>query len=475
MSGIDPHVFVIFGGTGDLARRKLIPALVRALRARDALGRCVLLGVATRERSDESYREAVTEALSAAGMADTATREWVARAVHYQAVRGEDGYRELGRRLLDLEAGTPTGGNRVFYLALPPAVFPAAIGGLGEAGLAHGPGWTRLVVEKPFGSDLASAEALNTVIHRFFDERDVYRIDHYLGKETVQNLLAFRFANPVFEGSWNRDRVEAVDITVAETLGIEARAGYYEAAGVVRDMVQNHLTQLLALVAMEPPVAFDAERIRNEKVKVVEAIAPIDLRNVAVGRYEAGRIDGTPVPGYREEPGVAPDSTTPTFVSLTLGVDTWRWHGVPFRLRTGKRLPRRVTTITVTFRKAPLCFFHGERDACLVEPNRLVLELQPDEGFALSFNVKRPGTALAVDRRELDFAYAEAYHRLPDAYETLVVDVIEGDQTLFVRADEVEASWRVYTPLLEVLPAPTPYPAGTWPFGGEPALTPVHP
>ncbi|MEA3510955.1 MAG: glucose-6-phosphate dehydrogenase, partial [Actinomycetota bacterium] len=302
----------------------------------------------------------------------------------------------------------------------------------------------------------------NGVVDEFFDESQVYRIDHYLGKETVQNLLSFRFANPMFESVWNRDRVESIEITVAEDLGVGPRAAYYESAGALRDMVQNHLTQVLALIAMEPPISFDADQIRTEKVKVIEAIAPIQRDNVVYGQYDAGEIDGAAVPGYREEEDVAPDSRTPTFAGLKLEIDTWRWTGVPFYLRTGKRLPKRLTQIAVTFQQPPHCIFHGRRDSCVVNSNVLLITLQPDEGFTLSFNVKAPGGTFALDSQVLSFSHDDVYGRLPDAYQTLILDIIEGDQTLFVRSDEVDASWRLYDPLLGYDPEPHRYAAGTW-------------
>ena len=463
MSEVDRHVFVIFGGTGDLARRKLIPSLYRLITANGIADRCILLGVAPTDLDDAAYRTWARSALEKTGLDDADLEGWCNENVFYQTLDPDPGSHErLRGRIETIEADRHLPGNRVFYLALPPSVFPDAITGLGEAGLNESPGWTRLVIEKPIGTDLESAGELNALVHGFFDETQVYRIDHYLGKETVQNLLAFRFANPMFESVWNRERVESVEITVAEDLGIGTRAGYYETAGALRDMVQNHLTQVLALVAMEPPSSFDAERIRNEKVKVVEAIAPIRRENVVFGQYDAGSIDGVAVPGYRDEEGVAVNSRTPTFVGLKLEVDTWRWRGVPFYLRTGKRLPKRLTQIAVTFQRPPLCIFHGERDACVVNPNVLLITLQPDEGFTLQFNVKAPGEALMLDSQALGFSHGTVYGTLPDAYQALILDVIEGDQTLFVRADEVAASWRLYDPLLSDITEPHRYDAGTW-------------
>jgi len=462
-SSIDRHIFVIFGGTGDLARRKLIPSLYRLITENDVADRCILLGVATRELDDDDYRTWTRDALRDTGHDDADLEAWCDANVFYQKLGRDSGsYEELRRRIESIESDRDFPGNRAFYLALPPPVFPTAIAGLGEVGLSESPGWTRLVIEKPIGTDLESARELNALVHEFFSESQVYRIDHYLGKETVQNLLSFRFANPMFESVWNRDRVESIEITVAEDIGVGTRAGYYESAGALRDMVQNHLTQVLALVAMEPPISFDADQIRTEKVKVIEAIAPIRRENVVLGRYDEGEIDGTTVPGYLDEDGVAPDSRTPTFVGLKLEVDTWRWRGVPFYLRTGKRLPKRLTQIAVTFQRPPLCIFHGHRDSCVIDPNVLLITLQPDEGFTLSFNVKAPGETFALDSQLLSFSHSDVYGRLPDAYRTLILDVIEGDQTLFVRSDEVEASWSLYDPLLDYHPQPFPYSAGTW-------------
>ncbi len=463
MTTVDRHLFVIFGGTGDLARRKLIPSLYRLITENGIADRCVLLGVASRDLDDTAYRVSARDALADSGLDDADLEAWCDENVHYQRLGSDRGaYDDLRRRIEAIESEHNLPGNRAFYLALPPPVFPVAVAGLGRAGLNRSPGWTRLVIEKPIGTDLESALDLNGVVHEFFDESQVYRIDHYLGKETVQNLLSFRFSNPMFESVWHRDRVESVEITVAEELGVGTRAGYYESAGALRDMLQNHLTQVLALVAMEPPISFDADQIRSEKVKVIEAIAPIRRENVVFGQYTAGTIDGVPVPGYREENGVDADSRTPTFVGLELEVDTWRWQGVPFYLRTGKRLPKRLTQIAVTFQRPPLCIFHGHRDSCAIGPNVLLITLQPDEGFSLSFNVKAPGENFALDSQVLSFSHSDVYGRLPDAYQTLILDVIEGDQTLFVRSDEVEASWRLYDPLLDYEPDPYPYESGTW-------------
>ncbi len=474
MPEVDRHLFVIFGANGDLARRKLLSSLYGVVTTTGIEDRCVVLGVSPSNLADPTFREWVVSALVEADHDPRQAAEWCDRYVFFEQVdRGASSYDGLRLRIEELEAEMDLPGNRVFYLALPPQAFPDVIDTLGGSGLNSSSGWTRLVIEKPFGTDLASARALNEIVGRHFTESQVYRIDHYLGKETVQNLLTFRFSNPLFESVWNRDRIASVEITVAEAIGIEGRASYYDSAGVVRDMVQNHLTQLLALVAMEPPISFDADHIRNEKVKAVEAVAPIDPNRVVFGQYTAGTVNAVPVPGYQEEEGVPPDSATPTFVDVELEVDTWRWQGVPFRLRTGKRLAKRLTEVTVTFRRPPLCIFHGRRDDCEVKPDVLEVTLQPDEGFTLHFNVKAPGQALTLDTQALRFSYGEAYRALPDAYQTLILDIMEGDQTLFVRSDEVEESWQLWEPLLNGHGRPRPYQAGTWGPGSVSGSSPL--
>ena len=456
---VDPHLFVIIGASGDLTKRKLLPALYEMI-TRQGLGDdCRILGVSGSPYDDDSFRVAAREALEDAGYSDADLGAWCDRSLHYERARGEFGAVADRIEALESEYGLP--GNRVLYLALPPKAFPPAIEGLGKAGLSAGPGWTRLVIEKPFGRDLDSARDLNALVHAHFDEEQVYRIDHYLGKETVQNLLVFRFANALFESSWNRDRVKSVQITVSEDQGIGTRAGYYEDAGALRDMVQNHLTQVFTLIAMEPPVAFEAQAIRDEKVKVLRSITKIDEDAVVFGRYTAGEVDGEAVPGYHEEAGVAADSTTETFVALRLDVDNWRWQGIPFYLRSGKRLPRRLTQIVVTFRDTPVYFF-TKAGSDEVRSNKLVITLQPDEGFRLFFNVKAPEDQVRLETRPFHFSYREAFGELPGAYETLIFDVLTGDQTLFVRGDEVEESWRLFTPLLDAKPDFHTYEAGTW-------------
>ncbi len=457
-------LFVILGGTGDLSRRKLFPALSSLMRQGLIDESSLLLGVARdTEHNDESFRALIREALLSRGLSPDDVGRWCEACLRYQTIgkgAAED-FRALASRIEALEREHQLSGNRVLYLALPPGAYPGTITGLGEAGLNRSPGWTRLVIEKPFGSDLTSARDLHQLVHSYFEESDIYRLDHYLGKETVQNLLVFRFSNPIFESLWNRDRVQSIQITVAEELGIEQRASYYEQAGATRDMVQNHLTQLVTLVGMEVPSTFSAAAVRYEKTKVLRSIAPVLSHDVVFGQYARGTINGREVPGYLEEPGVAPDSRTETFVAMKLEVDTWRWQGVPFYIRTGKRFPQRLTQIAVTFRRPPVYMFDS-LGFCPITSNVLLLSLQPDEGFSLFFDVKKPGEPFMVETVPLTFRYGETFGALPDAYETLLLDVLTGDQTLFVHADEVEGSWQIYTPILEKGLDLHPYQAGTW-------------
>ncbi len=466
----EPSVFIIFGATGDLAKRKILPALWQ-LYAQGATAKgCAIIGT-SRDASidDAKYRDDVVESVTGAHKdADQAkVRAWAEKWVFFQPA--DKDLNPLKARVEAVEQSLNLPGNRAFYLSLPPSVFPGTVQHLGEIGLNKGPAgtWTRIVIEKPFGRDLATARALNEVVHSTFDEHQVYRIDHYLGKETVQNLLVFRFANAMFESVWDRDHVESVMITVAEELGIESRAGYYESAGALRDMVQSHLTQLMTLVAMEVPAAMDADSIRAEKLKVIRSVRPLDADDAVLGQYEAGEVNGQKVPGYREEAGVAPDSRTDTFAAIRLNVENWRWQGVPFYLRTGKRMPKRLTEIEIKFRRAPVWMFRGQasrQDAPGAELHRntLLVTLQPDEGFSLYFDVKAPGDPFRIQRLPLHFNYAEVFSASPEAYETLMRDVLVGDQTLFVHAAEVEASWALYAPLLDGRRAVYPYQAGTW-------------
>ncbi len=456
---VEPALFVILGATGDLARRKLFPALAHLV-SRGLVGdQFLVLGAARGSHlDDESYRamaRAIVDAVQPKPL------RWCDACVFYQPVDGDSDYERLKQRIEEIERDHDMPGNRVFYLALPPAAFGPTLEALGRAGLAKSPGWTRVVIEKPFGRDLESARLLNAVAHRYFDESQIFRIDHYLGKDTVQNILVFRFANAMFESLWNRDHIESVRLTVAESLGVEQRAGYYEEAGALRDMVQNHATQVATLVAMEVPAAYNAEAIRAEKVKVLATATAISPRDVVFGQYTAGVIDGQPVPSYRQESGVAPDSKTETYVALRLAFDNWRWQGVPFFIRTGKRLPERLTQVDIAFRRPPVCLFQS-LGAEQMHSNLLRIVLQPNEGFSLYFDVKAPGDPLRLKALPLRFEYEEAFGPLPDAYETLILEILTGDQTHFVHAAWVEASWALYTPLLQGGVDIRPYPAGSW-------------
>ncbi len=462
---VDPHIFVVFGGTGDLMRRKLLPAIYHLYNRYSLSEGFKVLGISrSTDLDDESYRAFAQDALNEfIGESPEATSSWCNSCLHFQSIgkgKPED-FANVKAKIeaIEEEAGLP--GNRVFYLALAPIAFPSTTTGLGNVGLNKSPGWTRIVIEKPFGKDLDSARELNATIHQHFDESQVYRIDHYLGKETVQNLLAFRFANPIFESIWNRDRVQNVQITVAEELGVGTRAGYYDKAGALRDMVQNHLTQLMTLTAMEAPATFDADAIRDEKVKVLRSIKPIESSDVIFGQYGPFYNNGQTEPGYLQEDGVAKGSRTETFVGLRLEIANWRWQGVPFYIRTGKRLRRRITQIVVTFNKPPISLFQ-KYEGFHIDSNRLILTLQPDEGFDLHFDVKTPGQGMNLQRQNLRFRYADQFGALPDGYETLLHDIMMDDQTLFVRGDEVEVAWELYEPLLNLSVPRFQYEVGDW-------------
>ncbi len=470
-------VMVVFGAGGDLTRRKLVPALIN-LRRGGLLADATRVVAMTRPGVEEmGFRAKLLDDASSflePGLAAD-ERGWLD--THLSLIFGdlddpatyEDLRVELDRLAL---------GHALFYMAVPPTLFGQIAKGLGAAGLNQGtvpgsnePAWRRIVVEKPFGRDVATARALNQELASAFSEPQIYRIDHYLGKETVQNLMVFRFANGIFEPIWNRRYIDNVQITVAEAVGVEGRGGYYETAGALRDMVQNHLFQLLALTAMEPPNSFEADRVRDERVKVLRSIRPFTPElvghDVVRGQYIAGAVDGKPSVGYREEPTVAPTSDTETYVALKLLIDNWRWADVPFYLRTGKRLARRVSEIAIRFKSPPLLLFRDAACATQVVPNTLIVRIQPDEGIALRFQAKLPGPDLSVGLVRMDFKYADYFGATPSTgYETLLYDVMTGDQSLFHRADMVETGWEVVAPILDTW-AKTPdgvepYPASSW-------------
>ncbi len=473
----EPASLVIFGATGDLAKRKLLPA-VFGLWQDGLLGSAFnVVGVGRQEMTDEQFRDYALEALKTSKETDTpqpGALEKFRELLYYEFgdFGGDEVYERVKTQLDEAEEAHGGRKNALFYLSTPPSLFEPISNGLGRTGLQQqDEGWRRIIIEKPFGRDLASARHLNDVIHQFWDESQVYRIDHYLGKETVQNLMAIRFGNAIFEPLWNRSYVDHVQITNSEDLGLEGRAGYYEEAGVVRDMLQNHLMQVFALSAMEPPAAFDADSIRDEKVKVLRAVRRIPVERVpevAVrGQYGSGLLDGAKVPGYREEPGVQPDSATPTYVALKLEVDNWRWEGVPFYIRSGKRLPKKVTEIAVVFKRPPLGLFPGG-----LERNVLAFRIQPDEGVSLKFSSKTPGQENVLREVVMDFRYDAFGAQLESPYSRLLLDAMLGDATLFPRADEVDQAWQIVSGILQAWDNASPsaikptdfpnYDAGTW-------------
>jgi len=485
-----PQAFslVIFGASGDLTRRKLFPALYALAHDNLLPERFAVIGFARREMSHDAFREEMRAAVNEHSRLRPVRPEiWdrLARGIYYLPGAFEDpaGYGALRKLLTDVEARYATCGNRVFYLATPPGSYTAVVDQLGAAKLvsepwpdlsaADWPCWSRIIVEKPFGHDLATAAALNVEIHRVFHESQVFRIDHYLGKETVQNILTFRFGNSIFEPLWNRRYVDHVQLLVAEDIGVGGRGGYYDAAGAARDMVQNHMLQLLSLVAMEPPATFAAEAVRDEKVKVLRAIRPIADAAAVRGQYVRGTARGKRVPAYSDEPRVAEGTTTETYAALRLEIDNWRWAGVPFYLRTGKALAKQVTEVTIQYRRPPLLLFQhashpGHTPGDEIEPNRLTLRIQPDEGISLRVGLKPPGPKISLVPARLGFVYRDTFGVDPtEAYERLLLDCMLGDSTLFIRRDEVETAWGLVTPLLEAWAAAAAgglayYPAGSW-------------
>jgi glucose-6-phosphate 1-dehydrogenase len=464
----DPCILVIFGASGDLTQRKLFPALYSLAYRRLLPEQFAVVGAARSEETDEEFQERMKEAVQKHSRDEFRDDVWerLADGMRYVAMdfADEEGEDRLAETLTELDEERGTRGNRVYYLATPPTVFATVVKAIGKRRRTKG--WTRLIIEKPFGRDLASARELNEVVEKYFDESEVFRIDHYLGKETVQNMLVLRFANGIFEPIWNRQFVDHIQITVAESIGIEGRAAYYEQAGAIRDIFQNHLLQLLAITAMEPPIDFTADSVRNEKVKVLRALHTPGPKSVVRGQYGRGFVEGQEVPGYRDEEGVDPRSMTETYVAAKLYVDNWRWADTPFYVRMGKRLPRRETTIAIQFKRAP----HPPFEELATEglrPNVLIVHVQPDEGVSLAIGVKVPGLGMTIRTVHMDFLYGGAFRTgLPEAYERLILDAMLGDATLFTRIDEVEEQWSLVDAIIAAWardrPAFPNYPAGTW-------------
>jgi glucose-6-phosphate 1-dehydrogenase len=465
----EPCTIVIFGASGDLTERKLMPALYSLAFRRLLPEHFAVVGVARSEESDDGFREGMRTAIERFARDPFRQEIWdeLAAGMRYLQLNAMDD--ESGRRLADLlrsvDEERGTNGNRLYYFAVPPAAFEPLVGMV--AGMpSEGGGWNRLIVEKPFGHDLASARELNELVTQHFTEQEIFRIDHYLGKETVQNMLALRFANGIFEPIWNRQFIDHIQITVAESMGIEGRAAFYEKAGAIRDIFQNHLLQLLAITAMEPPSDFTADSVRNEKVKVLRSLHTPGPKSVVRGQYGRGFVEGAEVPGYREEEGVAPDSQTETFVAAKLYVDNWRWADTPFYVRMGKRLPRRETTIAIQFKRAP----HPPFEEVSVEglrPNVLLIHVQPDEGLSLAIGAKMPGQGMTIRTVHMDFLYGSQFREgLPEAYERLILDAMLGDATLFTRADEIEEQWALVDAIVagwaRDRAAFPNYAAGTW-------------
>jgi glucose-6-phosphate 1-dehydrogenase len=473
----DPCTMVIFGAGGDLTKRKLLPALYN-LKANNLLpNEFAVIGFSNNKFTSQEFRESQSKDIHefATSKVDDAMWDWFNERLEYVECDFADpaAYKRLAEMIDKVDKRHSTKGNCLFYLAIAPRFFSVAVKQLGDAGLVKEENgrWRRVIIEKPFGRDLESAHALNKEIKSILEEKQIYRIDHYLGKETVQNLLAFRFSNGIFEPTWNSRYIDHVQITAAETVGVEERGGYYDQSGALRDMVPNHVMQLISMVAMEPPYSFEADAVRDEKAKVLHAISPIKpeevLQNAVRGQYGAGTEDGKPAPAYRTEPQVKPDSNTETYAALKLFVDNWRWARVPFYVRTGKRMKRRVTEIAIQFKRAPFTLFRNTAVANTM-PNLLLIHVQPDEGISLGFSAKIPGPTMRLGQVDMNFKYSDYFGAAPSTgYETLILDCMIGDPTLFQRDDMVEAGWRIVTPLLDLwnaLPArefPN-YPAGSW-------------
>jgi len=472
-----PCTMVIFGAGGDLTKRKLIPALYNLAKGKLLPQEFAIIGVSRENFSSDDFRQRTGQEIREYATSEVEQASWdqFVKRLYYTPGDFKDPelYKKLGDLLVQAEKEQNTHGNCLFYLATSPTFFPIVVKQLGAAKLTNEENgkWKRVVIEKPFGHDLDSAVALNREIGLVLREDQVYRIDHYLGKETVQNILAFRFANGIFEPVWNRRYVDHVQVTVAEELGVEMRGDYYEHAGALRDMVPNHIFQLITLTAMEPPISFDAQAVHDEQTKILRAVQPLNpekvLDHAVRGQYGEGEIDGKHVPGYRTEPNVDPASTTETFVALALNIDNWRWAGVPFYLRTGKRLPTRSTEIVIRFRRPPFVLFR-KTSVEKIAPNELVINIQPNEGISLSFEAKVPGPIVRLGAVNMDFQYSDYFGTTPSTgYETLLYDCMMGDPTLFQRADMVEASWTIVQPIIDLWKALPPrdfpnYAAGSW-------------
>jgi glucose-6-phosphate 1-dehydrogenase len=457
----DPFCLVIFGASGDLTKRKIIPSIYRLERLNLLPRKFFIFGSARSELTDDEFRVAMRDAVQTALPDDFSASAWKAFAsrLYYLPVSYTDvsAFKRLSRRIQPIEKKHKTNGNRIMYMATPPTVLESIIQNIGDSGLSlTTTGYTHVVIEKPFGRDYDSARKLNSLLRTLFEEKQIYRMDHYLAKENVQNILMFRFANSIFEPLWNRRYIDHVQITVSETLGVEHRAGYYETAGILRDMFQNHLLQLFALIAMEPPSVFEADRVRDEKVKVFRSMRPFPLNSldefVVAGQYGKGKINKKNVAAYRDEPGVAPKSVIPTFAAMKVYIDNWRWNSVPFYLRSGKRLASRKAEISIHFRPVPHIMFSQAMEE-EIEPNTLILRVQPDEGIRLNFQTKNPGSKICLNPVVMDFTYPKVF--MLDAYERVLLDCMQGDQMLFVRADGMERTWSLLTPLIEKLDAVT--------------------
>jgi glucose-6-phosphate 1-dehydrogenase len=475
---VPPCAIVIFGANGDLTKRKLLPALYRLAYERRIPQNFAMVGNSRTPMSDEDFRQKMKESVEKFienSPFDESVWESFEQTLYYVAgdLKDTNCYQAIQKKLAEAEQRNQTGDNVLYYLSTQPSYYEVVIEQLGKHGMNRGKGWRRIVIEKPFGHDLASAHKLNQQTHDVFPEEDVYRIDHYLGKETVQNILAFRFGNGIFEPLWNRRYVNNVQITAAESIGVEGRGAYYQEAGALRDMIQNHLLQVMATVTMEPPAVFDATSVRDERAKLLRAIRVMKPEQVPLyavaGQYGPAKIGGQQVPGFRQEEGVDPEAQTDTYAAATFFVDNWRWAGVPFYIRSGKRMPKRVTDIAIQFNAPPLALFQQETrmGPRAPRPNLLVLRIQPEEGISLRFLSKSPGSGMRVRPVSMDFNYGSSFgERSPSAYETLLVDVMTGDPTLYTRQDMVEASWKVVQPILDVWQKQKfhfpNYDAGTW-------------